>query len=238
MQGADMEMMRWPMPRKRTGFTVFVVVLAFLAGCSAGKNIQPVAGVDESPMAEGVVVDEWPSVTRLEDGRQGFVIREKPDMDGKWTEDFERAVEKMQHQDYRQAIDLLEKVLAQSPGVTPPYIDIAICYARTGKPEQAEQNLKTALELIPDHPVASNEYGLLLRKAGRFDEARAIYEKALATFPEYLPLRRNLGILCDLYLNDQACALEQYKAYSKAKPEDEQVKIWIAEISLRVGGGG
>lgn len=227
-------MMRWPVTRSWAGFAVLLLVFA---GCSVGKNVKPEADVDKAAMAEGIAVEKWPSVTRLEDGRQGFVIREKPNLDGEWLEDFERAVDSMENQDYQKAIEHLVKVIEQSPGVTPPYIDMAICYERIGKPDQAEKQLKTALELIPDHPVASNEYGLLLRKAGRFAEAREIYEKAIATFPEYLPVHRNLGILCDLYLNDQTCALGQYEIYSEAKPEDEQVKIWIADLRLRLGQG-
>jgi Tfp pilus assembly protein PilF len=141
----------------------------------------------------------------------------------------------MKDQDYGQAIDLLEKVIKQSPGVTAPYIDIAIAYQRVGKPELAEGHLKTALSLFPEHPVACNEYGLLCRKTGRFAEARAIYEKAIARFPEYYPLHRNLGILCDLYLNDPACALEHYEIYSNAMPKDAQVTLWIADVRTRLG---
>jgi Tfp pilus assembly protein PilF len=133
------------------------------------------------------------------------------------------------------AIELLEKVIEQSPGVTAPYINLAMAYERVDKPEKAEQHLKTALTMVPQHPVASNEYGLLLRKAGRFAEARTLYEKTLATFPEYLPAHKNLGILCDLYLNDLACAMEQYETYSVAMPGDEQVKIWIADLRRRLG---
>ena len=54
-------------------------------------------------------------------------------------------------------------------------------------------------------------------------------------FPDYLPARRNLGILCDLYLNDPACALKQFEIYSEAMPGDAQVKIWIAELRMRLG---
>jgi len=207
------------------------VVLAALTGCTAARGLrqEPVAVVAPAPAEiRGAVVEQ------LADGRAGFTIRENPSMDAESRRDFERATGLITSQDYGKAIELLEKVVERSPGVTAPYINLAIAYQHAGKPAPAEQSLKRALELVPGHPVASNEYGLLLRKAGRFAEARGIYEQALAAFPDYYPVRRNLGILCDLYLRDQACALAHYELYSAAKPGDEQVKIWIADLRIRI----
>ena len=141
----------------------------------------------------------------------------------------------MNEHNYDQAIELLEQVVKNSPGVTAPYINLALAYRKVGKPELAEEHLKFALTLIPEHPVASNEYGLLLRKAGRFAEARTVYEQTLVKFPDYSPARRNLGILCDIYLNDPECALTQYQLYSEANLENQQVKLWISELQLRPG---
>jgi Tfp pilus assembly protein PilF len=205
------------------------MALSVLAGCATDGKVK--AG----PVAEKPAVATGPSVARLADGREGFTITEVPIMDEAARRDFDRAVTMLKNQDYGQAIDLLETVIERSPGVTAPYIDIAIAYLRVGKPSLAEKHIKTALRLFPEHPVASNEYGLLCRKTGRFAEARAIYEKAIARFPEYYPLRKNLGILCDLYLNDPACALEHYEIYSKARPKDAQVTLWIADARARLG---
>lgn len=219
----------FPAPALLRGL-VLAVLLAALIGCTAGGGFraEPVAAVAPAP-AE----DAGPVVEQLADGRAGFTIRETPGMDAESRRDFERATGLLSSQDYGKAIELLEKVVARSPGVTAPYVNLALAYQHTGQPAQAEQSLKTALAMMPGHPVASNEYGLLLRKAGRFAEARAIYEHALADFPDYHPVRRNLGILCDIYLRDQACALAHYEIYSAAKPTDEQVKIWIADLRIR-----
>ena len=245
MKGMRMRIIRRLQTRTRAGFAVLAMALSVLVGCATDGKVktapvanEPSVGTGPSvarPVANGPSVGTGPSVARLVDGRDGFIITEVPTMDEASRRDFDRAVGMMKDQDYGQAIDLLEKVIKQSPGVTAPYIDIAIAYQRVGKPEQAEGHLKTALSLFPDHPVACNEYGLLCRKTGRFAEARAIYEKAIARFPEYYPLHRNLGILCDLYLNDPACALEHYEIYSNARPKDAQVTLWIADVRARLG---
>jgi Tfp pilus assembly protein PilF len=229
MQGMQIGMFRWSITRIYVGFVIMVMVLSVLTGCATDGKVKPAPVVQEPFLALGI------SVERLEGGREGFIIMEVPQMDEASRIDFQRAVAMLNDQEYGQAIDLLEKIIEQSPGVTAPYIDIAIAYQHIGKLEQAEEHLKTALQLVPEHPVACNEYGLLYRKTGRFAEARAIYEKAIARFPDYYPVHRNLGILCDLYLNDLACALENYEIYSEARPEDKQVKLWIADLRTRLG---
>jgi len=206
-----------------------MMVLSAFAGCATNGKVKPVRDVPEPPAAQGA------SVERLTDGREGFIITEIPHMDAASRRDFERAVAMMNDEEYGQAVDLLEKVIEKSPGVTAPHIDMAIACRRIGKPEEAEEHLKAALDLVPEHPVAGNEYGLLCRKAGRFDEARTIYEKVIERFPDYYPVHRNLGILCDLYLNDLACALEHYEIYSRAMPEDKEVTLWIADLRARRG---
>jgi Flp pilus assembly protein TadD len=224
MQGLQIRIVRRLKARTYAGAAVLATVLSVLAGCATdGKAKAP------APVAHE------PSVARLEDGREGFIITEVPHMDEVSRKDFNQAVAMLKDQNNGQAIELLEKVIAQSPGISAPYIDIAIAYQRIGKPEQAEEHLKTALKLFPEHPVASNEYGLLYRKTGRFAEARVFYEKAISRFPGYYPLHRNLGILCDLYLDDSECALKQFETYSERMPADTQVKIWISELRIRLG---
>ncbi len=220
--------MNVPFMQKINALTL-MIVLTLLAGCTTGVTVEPETGALSRPVADGS------TVSRFENGRKGFVLTETANLNAASRHDFDRAVEAMSRGDFDQAIELFNRVLDVSPGITAPHINIAMAYRKNDKPTPAEEHLKTALELVPGHPVASNEYGLLLRQSGRFAEARDIYAKALTKFPEYYPARRNLGILCDLYLNDQKCALAQYELYSEARPDDEQVKLWISELRLRLG---
>jgi Tfp pilus assembly protein PilF len=217
------------------GYHLLAICLSLLVGCAtAGKAKEEPAEPTAAAAKPSPSLPTGPSVVHFTNGREGFLIKETSGMGAQLRADFDQASAMIKEVKYDKAIELLEKVIAQSPGMTAPHINIAIAYGRINKPEQAEQHLKKALELIPGHPVASNEYGLLLRKAGRFAESRQIYEKSLAAFPEYYPIHKNLGILCDLYLKDSASALKHYEIYSKAKPKDEQVKLWLVDLHNRL----
>lgn len=206
------------------GFALPILLLVSVAACAPPPPKEP---LEERPAVEHIV-------TRLNDGRQGFSIEEHTAMDGTTRSDFTKAVTMMGQGQYDKAIVLMEQVIAQAPELTAPHIDIALAYEKKGETEKAEKHLKTALELVPGHPVASNIYGLLLRKNGHFTEAGEIFEASLKRFPEYLPARKNLGILYELYLGNLAAALKQYEIYSEATPEDEEVTTWIASVRQRL----
>ena len=221
-----------------TGRFVLAAALLALAGCATGGGVKN-AGV-EKPVAAAVApvpapLPATPSVTRLSGEKTGFVISEPVNLDGEGRRSFEKGIALLREGEYQKSAELFEKVIAAAPSLTAPRINAAKAYGALKKPEQAEQHLKEALKAVPGHPAASNEYALQLRKGGRFAEARDVYEKSLAQFPEYHPVERNLAILCDLYLKDLSCAQAHYEAYSKAMPDDKQVKLWIADLQGRTG---
>jgi Tfp pilus assembly protein PilF len=148
--------------------------------------------------------------------------------------DFDAAMVHIKAEEYQKGIDLLNEVVAKSPKIAVPYINLAMAYEKLGDHKQAEDNFKHALELEPDNPVANNEYALLYRRTGRFNDARQIYEKLVAKYPHFSLPHKNLGILCDIYLRDYACALREYEAYGKEAPDDKNVEIWIADVQRRV----
>lgn len=209
-------------------------VIVMAAGCGPRKPLQKAPAAPQAPAAASKDAKELPP-GQLADGRDGFIITEKAAMSGADRKAFDEAVALLNAGTYDRAIELLEKIAAQDPGVSAPYINLGIAYAATDKTEEAEAQFKKALELVPGHPVASNECGLLYREKGRFDEARAVYEQALAAHPNYYPIHRNLAILCDLYLNDLESAMAHYQVYSQAMPKDDQVKLWIADLQARMG---
>ena len=148
--------------------------------------------------------------------------------------DFKAAVSLMQQEQYTQAIVVLKTVIEREQRLPAPYVNIAIAYSKLDDDKAAEENLISALKLEIGHPVANNELGLLYRRAGKFTAARTAYENAIKDHPEFLPAKRNLGVLCDLYMHDYNCALEQFENYIEFKPDDKTVVIWVADVKRRL----
>jgi len=163
----------------------------------------------------------------------GFTITETVRASGAARSDFESARQALEQKDYRRAIAELDGVTKAAPDATAAWVNLGIAYRESNDLERAEASLTKALALNARHPVALNELGIVYRRTGRFAQARKSYEQVLALYPSFHFARRNLAILCDLYLRDRACALEQYELYVKAVPADKDAAMWVADLRAR-----
>jgi Flp pilus assembly protein TadD len=196
----------------RTG--LLFLVLIGLVSCGAVPSKQE---ADEVPTATAAV---QPDIS---------------DVDDDVVDDFDRALQMLQTEDYDQAITLLKSVTTRDPRLTAPLVNMGMAYMRKGDNKQAEEVLHQALKLDLGHDVANNELGRLYRQAGRFDEAKKAYMNALAAHPEYLPARKNLGILCEIYMHDDECALDHFEQYQTVDPDDKTVNLWVEDLRRRLG---
>jgi len=165
----------------------------------------------------------------------GFTITDASPVPAGERVDYSQAIAQLESGNNARGVALLTQVAEAAPDATGPWVDLGIAEREAGNLEAAEKHLLRALELNPNHPVTYNELGIVYRKSGRFNEARKAYETALSIFPGYHYARRNLGVLCDLYLGDLDCALDAYNAYMATVPADPEAAMWIADIRNRLG---
>ena len=164
-----------------------------------------------------------------------IVIEEEFGIDTYLHNKFKLAVQHINNKKYNDAIELLIAVTEKTNKHSAPYINLALAYSAIGKADEAERILLKAIKINPQHPVTNNELGLLYRKMGRFSDARVRYENAINDYPGFLPARKNLGILCDLFLSDLDCAISNYEAFLQIQPNDKKVKIWLVDLKRRAG---
>jgi TolA-binding protein len=97
-------------------------------------------------------------------------------------------------------------------------------------------SVDSAGDVDPLSAALNNQLGIAYRKVGRFTDARAAYERAIAADPALADAECNLGILLDLYLDDPAAALPHYERYQAlAGDADTPAAAWLAELRTRLG---
>ena len=205
-----------------------------VARCTARIAAVVLAAACTMPALAAKRADRAPAVELTKDAT-GFTITQEVRVSGDLRADYDSATRLLQQQKYAEGIALLVKVTEGAPTAIAPHVDLGIAYSRTGDLDRAEASLQQALQIDANHPIANNELGMVYRKKGRFADARAAYEKALAVYPTFHYAHRNLGVLCDLYLQDLDCAMQHYEAYRQAVPDDQDAVKWIADLHNRTG---
>jgi Flp pilus assembly protein TadD len=220
------------------GCLMFAASVFLIGGCatnSSNKTENGSASATADTPAADAPREEPARPARVKvEGDEGFTVTEVVSITGEGRANYREAVRLLAQDDFEAGIALLVEVTEKAPDATAPFVDLGIAYTRTGAFDEAESSFRRALASTPDHPVAHNELGIVYRKQGRFAEARQSYERALAIFPGFHYARRNLAVLCDLYIGDLACALEHYESYRQTVADDREVDIWISDIRNRI----
>jgi len=152
------------------------------------------------------------------------------------VQQFERAVALMSSGDLAQAEQSFRTLAAAYPAYSGPLLNLGILHAKAGKLDEAEQAIREAISRNGNNAAAFNQLGIVYRKLGRFQEADQAYTRAVQIDPEYELAWLNLGVLCDLYLQEPQRALEAYQRYlALAENPDAKVNSWVNELKKRIG---
>jgi tetratricopeptide (TPR) repeat protein len=95
--------------------------------------------------------------------------------------------------------------------------------------------LNNAISANPLNYLAHNEFALVLRQQGQFQQALSHYELAIKSWPAFAEGYLNRGILYDLYIGKKSLALDDYELYQAlSNDSSRQLKGWIIDLQRQI----
>lgn len=146
----------------------------------------------------------------------------------------------------KESVAPLKECTELEPNYPNAYAALGFSYIKLGELEEAEQTLSNATKKLPDDPWINRNLAGLLAKRGKHDEAKPVFERALAANP------KDAGLLYGAALNLEELGPENYEQAIKLYQEvieleansslAEQAKKSVSRLAQknmksRVGGG-
>ena len=135
------------------------------------------------------------------------------------------------------AISSFEKVLASLPKGSKAQADILLrigdAYRRKGDLNNAVAALQKAREILPENGVVLSTLGLVLDSAGRWSEARQVYEAVLKLDPNNGVALNNLAFLLSEHGGDLDDALTKAQRAKQLLPDLNEVSDTLGWIYLK-----
>ena len=119
---------------------------------------------------------------------------------------------------------------AQRPTEAQRHADQAMQLAQTGNLQQAEIELRRAVELAPNEPVHLADLGGILVMQQRLAEANRYFEKSLKLDPNNIVTRRNLAA-SQWQLGDLGAAQRNLERILRVNPEDKSTILLLGMVA-------
>jgi len=152
------------------------------------------------------------------------------------TEEFSSALGLLSEGEFENAKQALQQVTEKYPDYPGPWVNLGIAQLNLKEFEESLASLNKASEIKPDFCPTHSVKGIAQRELGKFKDAKSSYEAAIQCNPQDINSIYNLGVLLDLYLHDEAAALNHYQQYMArlGEQQDDTVKSWIVDLKRRV----
>ena len=125
-------------------------------------------------------------------------------------------------------------ILEENPGLPEALFVIAKVALSENDADGAIEALSACIEAKPDWPQARLLLGTALMAQGEMARARVELALALELEPSLLVARRAL-IRIHSSLNEHEYAIDQGRMYLKRRPEDEEIRVVLAQSLIRLG---
>jgi tetratricopeptide (TPR) repeat protein len=112
--------------------------------------------------------------------------------------------------------------------------NLGIVLAKTGRLEESQQHLQTALNLHPEYSEAHHNLGNTLNQLGKWDEAMQQYREAVRINPDYDAAYSNMGII-SVKQKKYDEARDFYAKAASIKPNDPVIRHNLATALLELG---
>lgn len=149
---------------------------------------------------------------------------------------YESGLKLMRDKKYTEAINIFDNINMQNDRLPGVHANLGIAWLALENAKKAVVALEQAKLLNASNIDVLNQLGIAYRHNGQFEEAKIVYEQAIAKQSKHTKSHLNLGILCDIYMQNMDCALKHYEVYQSLQAkEDETVALWINDIKSRMG---
>jgi tetratricopeptide (TPR) repeat protein/transglutaminase-like putative cysteine protease len=144
------------------------------------------------------------------------------------------AISSLQHDDFRNAVELLKRLVQQAPSDPDAWDELGRAYAGMDDHANAIAAFQKQVEVNAAHKRAYDDLGTELQRQGKYDEAIGAYSKQLESNPTDRIARKNHALVL-AKMKRSSEALSELEGLAAAPPQDLDVDLALAELYSNTG---